>query len=87
MRFLPGHPLFQWRRGLWFVVFALSVMGYLLILIDPANGYLSDNSRTPTIIGIAFLVGFGLVSFGTWAYFRYRPAKVGGDRPGEAPAA
>ncbi len=87
MRFLPGHPLFQWRRGMWFVVFTLSVMGYLLILIDPANGYLSDNSKTPTIIGIIFLVGFGIVSFGTWAYFRYRPAKVGGDRPGEAPAA
>jgi hypothetical protein len=86
MRFLPGHPLFQWRRGMWFVVFALSVMGYLLILIDPANGYLSDNSRTPTIIGIIFLVGFGLVSFGTWAYFRYRPAKMGGDRPGEVAA-
>jgi len=87
MRFLPGHPLFQWRRGMWFVVFALSVMGYLLILVDPANGYLSDSSRTPMLVGIIFLVTFGVVSFGTWAYFRYRPAKTGGDRPGEAPAA
>jgi hypothetical protein len=86
MRFLPGHPLFRWRKSLWFALFALAVMGYLLILVDPANGYLSDNSRTPTIIGIIFLVTFGIVSLGTWAYFRYRPARVGGDRPGEVAA-
>jgi len=86
MRFLPGHPLYQWRRGMWFVVFALAVMGYLLILVDPANGYLSDDSRTPMLVGVIFLVVFGVVSFGTWAYFRYRPARVGGDRPGESPA-
>lgn len=86
MRFLPGHPLFQWRRGAWFVLFALSIMGYLLILVDPANGYLSDDSRTPMLIGVIFLVTFGIVSFGTWAYFRYRPARPGGDASGEAPA-
>ena len=86
MRFLPGHPLYQWRRGMWFVVFALSVMGYLLILVDPANGYLSDDSRTPMLVGVIFLVGFGIVSVGTWAYFRFRPARPGGDVQGEAPA-
>jgi hypothetical protein len=83
MRFLPGHPLFRWRKSLWFALFALSVFGYLLILVDPANGYLSDDSRTPMIVGIIFLVTFGIVSIGTWAYFRFRPARAGGDRPGE----
>jgi hypothetical protein len=86
MRFLPGHPLFLWRRSAWFAVFALSVMGYLLILVDPANGYLSDDSRTPMLIGVIFLVIFGIVSLGTWAYFRYRPARQGADPSGEAPA-
>jgi hypothetical protein len=85
MRFLPGHPLYQWRRGMWFVVFALSVMGYLLILVDPANGYLSDDSRTPMLVGVIFLLTFGIVSLGTWAYFRFRPKRLGIDRPGEAP--
>ena len=85
MRFLPGHPLYEWRRGMWFAVFALSVLGYLLILVDPANGYLSDDSRTPMLVGVAFLVIVGIVSLGTWAYFRFRPARIGGDRPGEAP--
>ena len=86
MRFLPGHPLFRWRKSVWFALFALAVMGYLLILVDPANGYLSDSSRTPMIIGIVFLVSFGIISIGTWAYFRYRPARTGADRPGEAAA-
>jgi hypothetical protein len=85
MRFLPGHPLYRWRRSMWFPLFAISVLGYLLILVDPANGYLSDDSRTPMLVGIIFLVTFGIVSFGTWAYFRFRPARIGGDRPGEAP--
>jgi hypothetical protein len=87
MRFLPGHPLYKWRRSMWFPLFVLAVFGYLMILVDPANGYLSDNSRTPTIVGVIFLVAFGIVSIGTWAYFRYRPARAGGDRPGEGPDA
>ena len=72
MRFLPGHPLFNWRRAMWFPLFVLAIFGYLMILVDPANGYLSDNSRTPTLVGIIFLVAFGVVSLGTWAYFRFR---------------
>jgi len=84
MRFLPGHPLYRWRKSMWFPLFVLAIFGYLLILVDPANGYLSDDSRTPALIGIIFLVGFGIVSVGTWAYFRYRRAKPRGDRPGES---
>jgi len=87
MRFLPGHPLFQWRKSAWFALFAFSVFGYLLILVDPANGYLSDDSRTPMIVGLIFLITFGIVSIGTWAYFRYRPARPGRDQPGEVAAA
>ena len=86
MRFLPGHPLYKWRRSMWFPLFALAILGYLLILVDPANGYLSNDSRTPMLVGIIFLVGFGTISIGTWAYFRFRPARAGGDRPGEVAA-
>ena len=60
-------------RTLWFPVFALAVFGYLLILVDPANGYLSSDSQAPMVVGIVFLVGFGVISLGTWAYFRYDP--------------
>ena len=87
MRFLPGHPLYKWRRAMWFPLFVAAIFGYLMILVDPANGYLSDDSRTPVLVGIIFLVIFGVVSIGTWAYFTYRPARTGGDRLGEAPEA
>ena len=62
---------------------ALAIVGYLLILVDPQNGYLSSDSSGPMIVGIIFLTVFGIVSLGTWAYFRFRPAREGGDRPGE----
>jgi hypothetical protein len=88
MRFLPGHPLFEWNRLAWFPIFAASVFAYVMVLVDPANGYFSTGSSTPSIIGITFLVAFGVVSVGTWAYFRYRPQRGHDDsepdRPGEA---
>ena len=31
MRFLPGHPLFQWRKSMWLPLFALAVFAYLLL--------------------------------------------------------
>ena len=83
MRFLPGHPLFEWNRKAWFPLFALSIFAYLMILVDPANGYLSSTSTAPMIIGIVFLVAFGVVSIGTWLFFRLRPEREGADRPGE----
>ena len=72
---------------LWSLLVFYFIFAYLMILVDPANGYLSDNSRTPTIVGLVFLVAFGIVSVGTWAYFRYRPKGARLDRPGEAPSA
>jgi hypothetical protein len=84
MRFLPGHPLFHWRKSMWFPLFAFAIFGYLLILVNPVNGYLSNDSIIPMLVGVVFLIGFGIISFGTWAYFRYRPARSGLDRRGEA---
>ena len=47
MRFLPGHPLYRWRSSMWFPLFALAIFGYLLILVNPVNGYLSNDSHHP----------------------------------------
>ena len=53
MRFLPGDPLFGWKRTAWFPLFAAAVFAYLMIIIDPPRtADLSDDSRTPTIIGV-----------------------------------
>ena len=80
---VTGTTLYQWRKSMWFVLMALAIVGYLLILVDPANGYLSDDSIGPMIIGTVFLIGFGAVSLGTWAYFRFRPGRPDADRTGE----
>lgn len=72
MRFLPGRPVYEWSRVLWLVIYALAVAAYLIVLVNPTSGYLSDDSRAPMLIGIAFLVTFGVISLGTWLYFRVR---------------
>lgn len=38
--------------------------------------------RTPMLVGNIFVVMFGVASPGAWAYFRYRPARPGLNRPG-----
>lgn len=81
MRFMPGHSVFGWRKGMWVAVFALAIFGYLLILLDPANGYMSNDSQAPMLVGVIFLVVVGVVSLGTWAYFRYRPKRAGPGSP------
>jgi hypothetical protein len=89
MRFLPGRPVYEWSRAAWLPIFLISVMAYLLVLVNPRSGYLSDDSRTPMIIGVCFLAAFGIVSMGTWAYFRFRPGRHeggGGEHSGEAAA-
>ncbi len=88
MRFLPGRPLYEWRRLVWFLLFAASVFAYIVVIVDPRNGALSNDRQTPMVVGVIFLIAFGTVSIGTWAYFRFRPDRgrpETADRPGEEP--
>ena len=59
----------------------------LVVAVMAAVGYIAQRCIFNFTIGPdplpAILVTFGIVSVGTWAYFRFRPARAGGDRPGE----
>ena len=74
LRFLPGGLVFAWSRPAWIAAFAVGATAYLVILVNPASGYLADTSRTPLLIAVAFLGGFAILSLAFWAWFRFRPA-------------
>jgi hypothetical protein len=78
MRFLYGAHLFGWSRVRWSLLYGIGLFGFLVIVLNPANGFVAtaNPAALPTAIGL--FIGFGVLSFGTWAFFRFRksPAPV-----------
>ena len=72
VRFLAGEAILGWNRFWWGLLFGAAVAGFLLILVNPASGYLADSSRTPMLTIVALLLFFGIGSLAFWAYFRFR---------------
>ncbi len=82
LRFQPGERVWAWNRLIWGALFAGSMFLFVLLLVNPASGYLSDSSNTPLVTIVALLVAFGAVSIGFWGYFRFRPARPARPDPG-----
>ena len=76
LRFLPGEPVYAWNRIVWGALIGIGLFAFFHILINPSTGYLADTSRTPLLVVLGLLVGFGLASIAFWAYFRFRPARL-----------
>lgn len=74
MRFLNGAPLFAWSRLRWSLLYAIGLFGFLVIVLNPENGFVAtaNPAALPTAIGL--FIGFGVLSLGTWAFFRFRTA-------------
>jgi hypothetical protein len=74
LRFMPGYAIYRWNRGLWAVLFALSVFAFIHILIGPTSGYVSALNPAAFIAAGGVFAIFGALSIATWGYFRFRPA-------------
>lgn len=74
LRFVEGSKLAAWSRTAWALVFALCAFAFVHILLRPDSGYVAASSSRWTVF-VLFL-GFGLLSVGFWAYFRFRPARA-----------
>jgi len=74
LRFLEGERVFAWSRVRWAVVTGVAALLFVHVLLNPAVGYVSGTTNLVTA-GALFL-GFGALSVGFWAYFRFRPAGV-----------
>ena len=73
LRFLPGELVFKWQRWRWIVLYALGLFGFVVILLNAANGYLPKQDSASFVIALALFLGFGIASILFWAYFRFRP--------------
>jgi hypothetical protein len=70
LRFLEGHNLVRWRRGLWAAVQGLAIFAFLQLLVRPGAAY-GRHSGSVVAIVIVF-VGFGAASVAFWGFFARR---------------
>jgi Kef-type K+ transport system membrane component KefB len=76
LRFLKGEPIFRWRKWLWAILYAIGLFGFITVLINPVNGFLTPSKQTSVATSIGLFVVFGIVSVLFWGYFRFRPARA-----------
>ncbi len=75
LRFLRGESVFEWRRGVWALLFLAAAFVFAYILLDPTSSYLGSTRVSPLIPAVILFVGFGLASVIFWGYFRFRPER------------
>jgi hypothetical protein len=75
MRFLRGQSVYQWRRSVWAVLFAVAAFLFAYILLEPTVGYLGSTRASPLLPAIVLFVAFGVASVAFWGYFRFRPPR------------
>jgi len=74
LRFMPGYSVYQWNRLGWGLLWAISLVGFIHILISPTSGYVSELSLEGFVAALGVFAAFGALSIVTWGYFRFRPA-------------
>lgn len=72
LRLLTGSKVVAWSRAAWAALYAFTLFAFVHILLRPGTGYVSDTSRSPTVVVVGLFVGFAVFSFGFWGYFRFR---------------
>ncbi|HJV09806.1 MAG TPA: FGLLP motif-containing membrane protein [Acidimicrobiales bacterium] len=73
MRFLDGPKVRAWSKPAWAALLFLGIFGVVHVLLAPNAGYVGHTTGEVTIGVLVIFTIFGLISVGTWAYFRYRP--------------
>jgi hypothetical protein len=71
--FLTGASVKAWNWRVWLVLIAIGWIGFLIVIMNPQNGYLSDTTRTPLVTIVGLLALFSIVSVGFWWYFKRHP--------------
>jgi hypothetical protein len=83
-RFLSGAAVRQWSGVAWAALFVAGAFAFVQVLIGPQSGYLADLAPSGLVAALAVFAAFALLSFATWGYFRFRPARTPGSAIGLA---
>ena len=64
LRFMPGHQLFTWHRGVWAATFGIATFGLMETLVRPAAGAPQPgNIAWATAAGLFLVFGIGSLAF------------------------
>jgi hypothetical protein len=72
LRFLPGEPIFRWRRSQWAILYGIGLFGFVWVVLNPANGLVATAQQGSLGTALGLFIGFGLVSVLFWGFFRLR---------------
>lgn len=67
VRFLDGHMVFRFSRGLWAAVYSVAVLAFLLLVILPAARNAPPSAIGSAVVPFAIFVA---LSLGVWGFFR-----------------
>lgn len=70
MTFLDGQNVFRWSKAWWFVMYAVTVVAFLVI-VTPLPSAWQQVSERAVVCAIVF-GAFGLISISVWLWFRVR---------------
>ena len=77
MKFLDGHDLITWRKGLWALMWGGALFWFALVILNPAlSTYGHHASHTQAIWLILLFSSLMIVAVSTWGYFRLRDARL-----------
>ena len=80
LRFLPGHTLKSWRRGVWAATFGVSLFVLVQVLLRPHGS--SGPPHTPLVTTLALFALFGLGSVLFRQHFVNKRRREEAARPG-----
>ena len=77
LKFLDGHELFTWHKGIWLGLWGLSLYWFAIVILHPALSTYNHHSTTAGVFWFALLFGgLMLVACATWAYFAWKNARL-----------
>ncbi|HEY5628271.1 MAG TPA: FGLLP motif-containing membrane protein [Candidatus Limnocylindrales bacterium] len=73
LSFMAGEAVKEWNAPVWAALLVFGWIAFGIVILNPANGYLSDTTRTPLFTIVALLVLFSVGSVAFWYYFHRHP--------------
>lgn len=85
VKFLDGATIWRWSKIAWLAMFVPALLLFVQVLFNRDSAYLELVVSRQSVTGFLLLIGYVLLTFGTWAYFRQRSATPEDDEEAAGP--